>query len=172
MPTFPFGPAQGSQSAAVGTATSDDVLTGYTFSSAAAGLDVAGTMPNQGAFSLNSGNSAPGVYTSAAGYYSGVTVIVEGWITEASDTTARSELAAVYDSSSNLTYAIDGYNGSDNLTTVTAYSAASNSWTAEADDTTARSGLAAVYDSSSNLTYAIDGGNSSGVLTTVTGFVY
>ena len=40
----------------------------------------------------------------------------------ASDTTVRYYLAAAYDSTANLTYAIDGYNGSNNLSTVTAYS--------------------------------------------------
>ena len=96
----------------------------------------------------------PGAGQYPAGYYQGVTI--PGWITEASDTTAREWLAAAYDSSANLTYAIDGMN-SALLTTVTAYSHASNAWTAEASDTTARDSLAAAYDSSANLTYAIDG---------------
>jgi hypothetical protein len=51
--------------AAVGTATAADVLTGYTFSSAVAGIGVAGTMPNNGSPTLQPGQ------TLAAGYYSG-----------------------------------------------------------------------------------------------------
>jgi len=58
--------------AAVGTATAADVLTGYTFSSAVAGIGVAGTMPNQGSPTLQPGQ------TLAAGYYSGGQAAVPG----------------------------------------------------------------------------------------------
>ena len=92
-----------------------------------------------------------------------------GWTTLASDT-ARYELAAAYDSSANLTYAIDGYNGSTFISTVTGYSHGSNAWTALAFDSAgARYYLAAAYDSSANLTYAIDGNNNSAI-STVTGY--
>ena len=89
----------------------------------------------------------------------------------ASDTTGREYLAAAYDSSANLTYAIDGENSSNvAISTVTAYSHSSNSWTAMVSDTTPRYGLAAAYDSSANLTYAIDGYNGS-YLSTATAYV-
>jgi len=142
-----------------GNATAAQVLTGYTFSSAAAGIGVSGTMPNQGV--LNVPTNTPGSFP--GGYYS--RVLLQGWLTLASDTTARSDLAAAYDSNANLTYAIDGLNGAY-FSTVTAYSHASNTWTTEASDTTARSSLAAAYDSSVSLTYVIDGGSS-----VVTGYV-
>ena len=169
--SFPFAPPQGQgQGQVVGTATAADVLTGYTFSSAAAGVGVSGTMPNQGAISHNFGGQ-PGRVTGAAGYYS--SILVENgnyWIIEASDTTARELLAAAYDSGAALTYAIDGYNGTSYFSTVTAYSHASNTWTAEAGDSTARGYLAAAYDSGAALTYAIDGYNGSS-LATVTAYV-
>ena len=60
----------------------------------------------------------PGAGQYPAGYYQGVTI--PGWITEASDTTARDSLAAAYDSSANLTYAIDGYTSIE-ISLVTAY---------------------------------------------------
>ena len=161
---FPFAPPQG-LSQVVGTATAAQVLTGYTFSSAAAGVGVAGTMPNQGALNEppNAGGRFPG------GYYTGITIA--GWFTVANDTATGNSLAGAYDSSANLTYAIDGWNGSSYLATVTAYSHASNTWTAEASDTTARNGPASAYDSSANLTYAIDGYNGSSYLATVTAYV-
>lgn len=50
---------------AVGTATTSDVLSGFTFSSAVAGINAKGLMPNQGQPILQPGQSL------AAGYYSG-----------------------------------------------------------------------------------------------------
>jgi len=150
-----------------GNATAADVLTGYTFSSAAAGVGVSGSMPNQGSISQNLAGQ-PGKVTGAAGYYS--SILVENanyWLLAASDTTARSGIGAAYDSSANLTYAVDGYT-TTGIATVTAYSHPSNAWTAEASDTTARYGLAAAYDSSANLTYAIDG--ATGGFPTVTAY--
>ena len=143
----------------VGTATTAQVLTGYSFSNSTQ-QNVTGAMPNQGAL------TTPDVGRYPAGYYS--SVVFSGWLTETSDTTARAELAAAYDSSANLTYAIDG-STSANIATVTAYSHSANSWTAEASDTTARDELAAAYDSSANLTYAIDG-YDGGYLATVTAY--
>jgi|GEM_PF-6916852 len=61
---FPFAPPQG-LGQVVGTATAADVLTGYTFSSEAAGIGVAGTMPNNGAPTLYPGEGI------SQGYYSG-----------------------------------------------------------------------------------------------------
>ena len=95
----------------VGTAMAAQVLTGYSFSNSTQ-QNISGTMPNQGKLQT----TTPGVYP--AGYYSQVRL--PGWITEASDTTIRDGLAAAYDSSANLTYAIDGYDGGK-LSTVTAY---------------------------------------------------
>jgi len=144
-----------------GNATPSQVLTGSTFS-AGVNYNAAGTMPNNGALS----GTTPGIYP--AGYYSSVRI--PGWTTLASDTTARYGLAAVYDSADGLTIAVDGNNGSY-LSTVTAYSHASNAWTTLASDTTARYYLAAVYDSADGLTIAVDGYSTS-YIATVTGFIY
>jgi len=146
-----------------GTATASQVLSGQTFASAS-GIGQTGTMPNKGTLRT----VTPGVYS--AGYYSAV--YIPGWTALANDTTARYYLAAAYDSSANLTYAIDGYNVSGySIATLTAYSHSSNSWTALANDTTARQQLAAAYDSSANLTYAIDG-YYGGALATLTAYLY
>ena len=55
------------------------------------------------------------------GVYPAFTIL--GWATETSDTTARQYLGAAYDSSANLTYAIDGanYNSSVRTALVTAF---------------------------------------------------
>jgi collagen type VII alpha len=58
--------------AVVGTATAADVLRGVTFSSAVAGVGVEGTMPNNGAPTLQPGQSL------AAGYYSGGSAALPG----------------------------------------------------------------------------------------------
>ena len=89
--------------------------------------------------------------------------LIGGWVIQSQDATARKNLAAAYDSSANLTYAIDGYTTAS-ISTVTAFSFSSGAWTTEASDTTARDTLAGAYDSSANLTYAIDGRRCSGYL--------
>ena len=147
----------------LGNATPSQVLSGSTFG-AGTGVNQAGMMPNLGSISQNLAGQ-PGKVTGGPGYYTSILVQNSNyWISEASDTTARENLAAAYDSSANLTYAIDGYN-SNLIATVTAYSHAANTWTAEASDTTARDNLAAAYDSSANLTYAIDGYNGNNLAT-------
>jgi len=93
------------------------------------------------------------------------------WLTAASDPVARSDQGAAYDSQANLTYSIDGYNGSATIVNVTAYSRSSNAWTSKANDVYNRNNIGAAYDSSANLTYAIDGSSSSGAFyTAVTAF--
>lgn len=56
------------QGGAVGNATAADVLSGYTFSSAAAGTGVSGTMPNLGSVTVQPGGTAgPGYASSITG---------------------------------------------------------------------------------------------------------
>jgi len=118
---------------------------------------------------LDDTHFAVGVYQYPAGFYAGITYRRPGWMTLTSDTTARDYLAAAYDPSANLTYAIDGYRAGY-TSVVTAYSKASNSWTALASDTIARGGLAGVHDSSANLTYAIDGYTGSVYTAAITAY--
>ena len=80
------------------------------------------------------------------------------WTTEAADTNgARYYITAAYDSSANLTYAIDGYQSGGPTWLVGSYSHSSNAWSAETSDSADRYASGAAYDSSANLTYSIDG---------------
>ena len=137
-----------------GSATPAQVLSGYT-ASAGPYYDTSGTMPNNGSVVVR--EFKVGHYKQPSGYYSALEFEISGWTAEAADLTDRGHLAAAYDSSANLTFAIDGHGVTNYLATNNAYSHASNAWTAEAADLTARWGLAAAYDSSANLTFAIDG---------------
>lgn len=65
-----FPPPQG-QFPLVGTATVGDVMTSKTFSSIPAGVNAAGTMPNQGSATYSASTSSQ---SGAAGYYTGITV--------------------------------------------------------------------------------------------------
>ena len=126
-------------------------------------------MPNNGAVVVK--ESQAGRYKQPSGYYSALEFGIIGWIAEATDLIARRWLAAAYDSSANLTFAIDGLNTSS-FTTNNAYSHTSNAWTAEAADLKARRYLAAAYDSSANLTFAIDGYGGTHNLTTNNAYYY
>ena len=127
-------------------------------------------MPNNGAVVVK--ESQAGRYKQPSGYYSALEFDISGWESKAADLTAREGLAAAYDSSANLTFAIDGHGVTNVLTTNNAYSHASNAWTAEAADLKARKALAAIYDSSANLTFAIDGHGVTNVLTTNNAYIY
>lgn len=88
-----------------------------------------------------------------------------GWTTFTNDSYSRDSLAGAYDSSANLTYALDGDDGG----ACTAFAYGSDSWSSIHADT-ARAGSAAAYDSNANVTYSIDGdtGTVSTVLTIYT----
>ena len=75
-------------------------------------------MPNNGAVVVK--ESQAGRYKQPSGYYSALEFEIIGWIAEAADLIGREEVAAAYDSSANLTFAIDGGN-TNNLTTNNAY---------------------------------------------------
>ena len=146
-----------------GSATPAQVLSGYT-ASAGPYYDTSGTMPNNGSVVVR--EFKVGHYKQPSGYYSALEFEISGWTAEAADLKARWWVAAAYDSSADLTFAIDGYGATHYLTTNNAYSHASNAWTAEAADLKGRKGLAAAYDSSANLTFAIDGYGATNYLAT------
>ncbi len=138
----------------IGTATPAQVLNTATFS-AGPYIGATGAIVNQGAL-----NAVTGIY--AAGYYLSVKVPRNN---EFTSDVARSGLWASYDNSSNLTYAVDGYNSSY-LATCTAFSYTGNSWSTLASDASGgRNGLISVYSAGMNLTYAIDGYTGSYVAT-------
>ena len=78
-------------SAPVGNAVAADVLDPATFSSAAAGSGVAGTMPNNGSPTYNPSTSAQAI---AAGYYSGGTVAAVTGTATAADVLSGSTFAS------------------------------------------------------------------------------